>query len=329
MIQKIAARVALFGILSVASPARAGDAAVAESLFREGRALMDAGNYKAACPKLAESYAQDPATGTLLALALCREQAGQTASAWATYADVIARAKREGQKDREQAAKERITALEPRLSRLTIAVAPETAALEGVVIKRDGDAVGKGAWGTPVALDPGEHVIEVTASGKQAWTAKITIGPDADAQTVEVPPLEDAPPGEGAPVESGGEASEQAAASGSPLRTIGLVVGGVGVVGLGVGTYFGLRAKSLNDESNEPGRCDEQNECDQIGGEKRDDADSAATASTIAFIAGGVLAATGVTLFILGGSNDDTRARIQAVPVVGLGTAGMTLQGQF
>jgi hypothetical protein len=106
-------------------------------------------------------------------------------------------------------------------------------------------------------------------------------------------------------------------------------LGGVGVVGLGVGTYFGLRAKSLNDESNEPGRCDEQNECDQIGGEKRDDADSAATASTIAFIAGGVLAATGVTLFILGGSNDDTRARIQAVPVVGLGTAGMTLQGQF
>jgi serine/threonine-protein kinase len=294
---------------------------------------MDAGNYKAACPKLAESYDQDPATGTLLALALCREQAGQTASAWATYADVAARAKREGQLEREQAAKERIAALEPQLSRLTIAVAPETASLAGVVVRRDGEAVGKGAWGAPVALDPGEHVIEVTAPGKRAWTATLTIGPDADAQTVEVPPLEDTPAEAGsAPpaVGSGGEAREPAAETGPPLRTIGLIVGGAGVIGLGVGSFFGLRAQSLNDESNEPGRCDEQNQCDPLGGEKRDEADSAATVSTIAFIAGGALAAAGVTLFILGGSNDaGARAGIRATPTVGLGAAGLTLQGQF
>ena len=57
--------------LTVPGVSVARDAIMAEALFREGRALMDAGNYDSACPKLAESYSQDPATGTLLALALC------------------------------------------------------------------------------------------------------------------------------------------------------------------------------------------------------------------------------------------------------------------
>ena len=62
------------------SLAHAGDAATAEALFREGRTLMDAGNYTAACPKLAESYAQDAATGTLLALGMCQERASREES---------------------------------------------------------------------------------------------------------------------------------------------------------------------------------------------------------------------------------------------------------
>jgi hypothetical protein len=73
----IAATIFLCAI-TFASQADAGDVATAEALFREGRALMDMGDFVAACPKLAESHAQDPATGTLLALAVCQEGAGQT-----------------------------------------------------------------------------------------------------------------------------------------------------------------------------------------------------------------------------------------------------------
>src|SRR5437762_12184782 len=120
--RKLLAVTALVGSSLRAPDIYAGDAAAAEALFREGRALMDAGNYAAACPELEESYSQDPGTGTLLALGICQEHAGHTASAWATYAEVATRAKADGRADREQAAREHMAALDPKLSHLTIEV---------------------------------------------------------------------------------------------------------------------------------------------------------------------------------------------------------------
>jgi hypothetical protein len=328
----------LLSALALSPAAYAGDTITAEALFREGRSLMDAGNFTAACPKLAESYAQDAATGTLLALAMCQEQAGQTASAWASYAEVISRAKQDGRADREQAAREHLSALEPKLSRLTITVDASAATVPGLVVKRDGTSVGQGARGAGVPLDPGEHVVEATAPGKRAWKASVTIGAEADAQTVAVPALEDEPsvgaagpepvPGAAGPA----TADTGVATKGPPLRMIGLVVGGAGIVGLGLSGFFGLRAKSLNDESKQDGHCTASNECDAMGGAKRDDAKSAANVATVALIAGGVLTATGVTLFLVGGpkaKDASVARRVEATPVLGWNEAAMVVRGRF
>lgn len=326
----------LLAACALSPVAHAGDAVTAEALFREGRTLMDAGNFAAACPKLAESYAQDAATGTLLALALCQEQAGQTATAWASYAEVISRAKQDGRADREQAARDHMAALEPKLSHLTITVDAATAAVPGMVVKRDGKAVGQGAWGTGVPLDPGEHAVEATAPGKRPWKATVKIGAEAQAQTVKVPVLEDEPAAAAAPqaVKGGTEpvvVDTGVSAGRPPLRTIGLIVGGAGIVGLGVGTYFGLRANSLNDESKQDGHCTVSNECDATGGAKRDDAKSAANMATAVLVAGGVLTATGLTLFFLGGSKGKkaSAASVEATPVVGWNHATMVVRGRF
>src|SRR5450432_2572833 len=150
MIRRLVFATAFLSLALGPALAHAGDAATAEALFREGRSLMEAGNYAAACPKLQESYAQDPATGTLLALGICQERAGRTASAWATYAEAATRAKRDGRADREQAAREHMAALEPKLSHLTINVDPAAWALTGFSVKRDGREVGAGAWGASV-----------------------------------------------------------------------------------------------------------------------------------------------------------------------------------
>jgi hypothetical protein len=324
----------LLATLAISRGALAGDAALAEQLFREGRERLDAGDYAAACPKLKESYAQDSATGTLLALALCQEMSGKTASAWASFGEVAARSRREGRADREQAAREHQTALESKLSRLTIQVDPSTASVPGLVIARDGTAVGSAAWGTPSPVDPGVHFVTATAPGKEPWKGSVNVGTSADTQTVSVPALSDAPPEAtpSAPATSGSvpDAGRPAASSGAPLRTLGYVAGGVGLVGIGLGSVFGLNAKALKDESNADDHCNADNECDDVGGGKRDDAKNAATLSTVAFIAGGALLATGVALFIVGGpKSEPARAALVVLPELGQSQGGLRLKGRF
>lgn len=312
--------------------ARAADTVLAESLFRQGRSLMDKGEYATACPRLSESYAQDPSTGTLLALAFCQEKLGQTASAWASYAEVVTRSKREGHLDREEAARERARALEPKLSRLTIEVSEGAATTPGLIVTRDGHAVGQGAWGAATPLDPGDHVITAKAPGKEAWSQTVTIATESDAQKIIVPALMDLPLPAASPAAeplAEKQPGSQPFFNGSPLQTIGLVTAGVGVAGLAASAVFGLRASSLNSESNENGHCTDATGCDDVGFSKREDARSAAGTATIFLIAGAGLTATGATLFIIGSSKPKQTARLDATPIIGPGVAAMSLRGRF
>jgi len=294
--------IALTAALPFCHDALAGDAVLAESLFRQGRALMDKGDFTAACPRLSESYVQDPSTGTLLALAFCQEHLGQTASAWASYAEVVTRSKREGHVDREQAARERADALEAKLSRLTIHVSADVAATPGLA----------------------------TATGKEPWSLTVNIGKELDAETVTVPPLSALPATALTPAPIPADAPPPSESRPfSTLQTVGLATAGVGVIGLGASLVFGLRASSLNKDSNSDGHCTPTTGCDAYGFEKRSDAASAADTATILLIAGVGLTATGATLFILGSSKRSESARVNATPLVGPGLAAVTVRGQF
>src|SRR6185436_9479039 len=81
--------------------AAGGDAATAQALFDQGRALMSEKKYSEACPKLAESQRLDPGMGTLFHLADCYEGSGKVASAWAAYLEVASLAAASGQTERE------------------------------------------------------------------------------------------------------------------------------------------------------------------------------------------------------------------------------------
>ena len=110
----------------------------------------------------------------------------------------------------------------------------------------------------------------------------------------------------------------------SSLSTVGLATGGAGLLGLGVGAFFGLRASSLQSESSCHG-----NVCDPSKGgnpETLKDAQAAGNLSTIFFVAGGALAACGLTLFLIAPkSSAATSARIS--PVLAPSGAGFTLNG--
>ncbi len=81
----------------------------------------------------------------------------------------------------------------------------------------------------------------------------------------------------------------------SPQRTIAIVAGGVGVVGVAVGTIFGLSARSTYHGVD--AQCSDVNRCTPTAVDARHDAYGKATASTIAFGVGGVALATGVILW--------------------------------
>jgi serine/threonine-protein kinase len=84
---------------------------------------------------------------------------------------------------------------------------------------------------------------------------------------------------------------------GGVQRVTGLVVAGVGVLALGAGTYFGVRAVSKNDSATR--FCPDGGPvCNsQEGIALTNDAQDAARLANILVISGAVLAAGGLTLF--------------------------------
>lgn len=301
--------------LSLSLDARAqADSAGAEALFREGKRLMDEARYAEACPKLAESYRLDPATGALLATALCYERAGRLASAWAAYTEAAARSKQEGRADREESARAKALELEPRLAKVTVEL-EAGAGVSGLVVTRDGVALGEGVLGTALPVDPGTHVVEARAPGRRAFSVRVE-STEGKTARVAVPVLAT----EGlAPAAPPATAEKTAPDEGSseegfftPLRTTGIVVTGVGVVGLAIGGVFGAKALSLNAQSNE--HCVD-NACEPEAYDQRTEARRAGNLSTV-FVATGVgLAAVGITLFVLGAPDDpEGTASITAIP---------------
>jgi hypothetical protein len=303
--------------------AQGADTGAAEALFQSGKSLLEQKNYEAACPKLAESYRLDPGTGTLLALALCHEGEGRLASAWGEFADVAARSHRDGRPDREELAKQHKTALESRLPMLTVSVAPGAEKIDGLQIKRDGVEVGSGSWAVAVPVDPGHHHVEAAAPGYRPFSMTVTLATDGARQTVVVPALERA-----AELSQGsGPDAGEGGSSWSPLRYAGLAVAGVGVAGVAVGAIFGVRAISLNNDSNKD--CDAASNCGSAGFASRHDAQSAGNVSTVAFVAAGVLVATGATMFVLAKPRSNDGLALQATPLVSRDRLGIGLQGAF
>ena len=184
MTARLAAVFLLAAALFFVSPARAQTSPEADALYEQAGVLIKAGRFAEACPKLETSQRLDPGIGTMIRLGYCYEQVGRTASAWSTYLDAEGRARRENDKRADDAAS-RAKALEPKLSRLVIALKSPA---PGQEVHRDGKALDAGLWGVAAPIDPGEHTIEASAPGRRTWTSKITIR-GTGVQTVEVPPL--------------------------------------------------------------------------------------------------------------------------------------------
>lgn len=264
----------------------------AEREFVEARALVDAGNYAAACPKLARSLELDLAIGTEFNLADCLERTGQLAAAWRHFREVETTAHRVAKTEREQSAHQRATALDERIGQIQIDVPPSvdllTLTLDGAPLSRAPD---------PVRVDPGQHTLLATASGREPWQASFGIVAKQRLQLRLFPADAPAVPAVAPP-----------RSQGTTQRRIAVGVGAVGVLALAAGTVAGIVAVgkhgTANDLCAEPKRCGSHD-----GVSAWNDATTAGNVSTAALIGGGVVLAAGVVLW-LAAPRALTRARL-------------------
>jgi serine/threonine-protein kinase len=312
-------------VILTATPARAQDAssaARAEALFQEARQLMSQDKYTEACPKLAASQKLDPGPGTLMNLAGCYEKNGQAASAWATWIEAQSASERAGHADWAATCRDRAAAILPKVSRLSVVV-PPSSEVPGLVVERDGVRVERAEWGSAVPVDPGTHPVTASAPGRQPWSAMVQISPNGAAQSVHVPVLEASPteapmptpiaaplarPSE--PAHRQESAAPEPASSWTTGRVAGAAMAGLGVVGLAVGGFYGLKAKSTHDDA--LNHC-EGTDCYAEGLELDSEARDQATISTVAVASGLGLIAAGAALYLVSSPSQPSRETTVAV----------------
>ncbi len=209
-------------VLATASPrVFAQSASVqAQSLFDEGRKLLQAGKLAEACAAFESSQKLDPAITTLLNLADCREQNHQLATAWGTFVDANRMARDKNNDKLAKVASNHAHKLEPRLSKLTINV-PADHQVTGLEVLRGNDPVNPASWNHALPIDGGTYTITARAPGHAPWSATRTIKVESDAQSVEIPKLADAKAGTPVAVSRTGGAGGTPPATGAPAGTPG------------------------------------------------------------------------------------------------------------
>ncbi len=330
--------------VSHAGTSRADDKKVlAQELFDAAMLLMKQNNHKDACPKLEESQRLDEQIGTLFYLAECQEHTGLLASAWASFvsaADKAAAAKKPGHAKEAQA---RADALKVRLNKLLILVPDEILKAPGFELRRGEVVVGAAQLGVPLPIDNGKHVIQVSATGRRAWSTTVEIAGESATITVSVPPLKEEPV-VGPVATATATATVRAAAAAPPPdagwstpRKVAIALGAAGIAGVIAGGVMGGLAAGRASASGQfcvAGVSGAQDRCLAEGAKLRDEAGVFAGAANAGIIAGAVLATAGVVVWLVAPGTEKAAAATTKKPApkvslkvgIAAGQSGATFQ---
>ncbi len=265
--------------------------ATADALFRDAVALADKGKFELAIPRFQASYELDPAHGTLLGWAMAEEGARRLAQALSRYHELLDVAQRSGDMRRARVAKERIASLEPRVPKILI-VAQEVPT--GAKFSIDGQPLPAGVVGTLLPVDPGEHTLRASTPGSWTFEELITA---KEFKTVRVDLAWDkfrVTSTHSSPKDTPDSSPPTALTS---LQLAGLAVGGAGVLAAGLGTYWYVDAGSDFDDVESS--CN-NNTCPPSAAGPIESGRRKENMGRISLILGGIMAATGATLFVIG-----------------------------
>jgi len=328
----VATALAPLCLAASARPAAAGDVDRAARLFADGRAAVDRGDLDQGCAALAESLKDDARVGTAGKLAECEEKRGHLAAARARWQEAcdLARTTNDGRRGAAESQLARLERTVPRLVlRTSKMVANESIRLDARIL---GDAERAG----PIAVDPGEHVLEASAPGFAPWSSRVQLAADGSVTPVDFPSLAPSPHDDAAasapapPREASPAMAPGAPSASSAFRTGSIVATGAGIVALGVGGVFLGQAVSLNSRSNGPGGCVGNTCASAHADAQRRDAYADGNWATGLFIGGGALVAAGAALWIFApGRGRSATGGLHVAPFAGARSAGVFVGGAF
>jgi len=276
-------------------PANGSGKSEAATLFEHGRALIKAGKIDEACPVFAKSYELERAVGTELNLADCHERLGHFAEAWRLFDDAANQSERDGKSARQGVARDRASALLPKLGTLVIEVVePNEPGLELAI---------SAAAITPAAqldrkVDPGWVVVSAHVPDHPAFETRVRV--DATKTVVvKIPPFH---PAAVAPSPIAVAAVEPAHTRRARDRVIlAGVTGGLGVAATAVSVVVAVDAHSLYRKQFDNGNCTSSASystvCNSAGAGQVNAAAHDANIATGIGIAGLVLVAGGAVLY--------------------------------
>jgi hypothetical protein len=196
--------------------------------------------------------------------------------------------------------------------------------LSAVKVTMDGEVLAERLEGTALSIDPGQHTFVFETTGQLALMKRFVIRESQKDRREAVifgrppaTPFISTQPGEQSLFSppSSGETNDGLGTQ----KVLGVAAAGVGVVGLAIGSAFGLAAMSKKNEAEAvcPTQCPTQS-----GVSDWNDAKSEGNVSTALFIVGGVaLAGAAVLWFTAPSSNAGAR--------VGLGPGGLAAEGTW
>lgn len=213
----------------------------ADRLFEEARRLQAQGDWPQACAKFQESYDRLPRHGVQLNLAVCSEQLGNRVTAFLQFEEALVAAQADGRDDRTQLAREHLNSLRTQLGHCSLEWS-DAQAPQGVELHLDGHRL-EPPVRSSLPLEPGTHVLSVTAPERERLNLHITIKAGELIRLV-------------IPVLKKRHSERTASASRRPIvtrpssppprtaghATLGYTAVGVGLAATGVGAFFGMRA---------------------------------------------------------------------------------------
>jgi hypothetical protein len=335
-------------ILSVAAPALAADVVIndeARAHFTAGVNLLqdpDGARYEEAYREFKAAYAASPSWKILGNLGISAMKLERDGEAIESYKKYLAEGGKQVEADERAQFQRDLSTLEAGVVRLTLESDPPGAIVEDERFPASGNAIRNSYSLTgpaQIGVRAGRHRFTAKLAGRTDAVWEVELSPKQQqsytfklAEPTAAAPVAAAP---ASPEQSGGMAiSSDSVKSGNGMRIGSYVALGVGVVGIGVGTIFGLKAKSRYGDANAitdrecpgSGPCELKPSVDDQWRKLGDEGDSAKTLSLVGFIVGGVGVATGVTLFVLSGNKQEPAAA-KVEPYLGLGALGV--RGSF